>query len=70
MARFIATAVGYDNIAVRQPGDEFDLPDGSSAPWFKPAEGDTKGPAKAKAGGKKAEPAGPEVGHLAGDTIA
>lgn len=38
----MATDVGYDNIAVRNPGDIFQVPkynaDGSihTAPWFKP----------------------------------
>lgn len=58
MARFIATAVGYDNLAVRQPGDEFDMPDGSTASWFKPAADDTKGPKgkKPKAGAPEGTP--------------
>ena len=48
--KVIATAIGYDNLAVRQVGDEFDMPDGSTAPWFKPVEGDTKGPLKSGKG--------------------
>lgn len=32
--RVIATAVGYDGICVRQPGEEFDMPDGSKGSWF------------------------------------
>lgn len=63
MARFIAIAVGYDNLAVRQPGDEFELPDGSSGSWFKPAVEDTKGPAKGKKTKSDSE-------DHAGDTIA
>lgn len=47
--KVIAIAEGYDNHAVRKPGDEFEMPDGSTAPWFKPVEGDTKGPRKGKA---------------------
>lgn len=47
--KVIATAVGYDNLAVRQVGDEFDMPDGSLAPWFKKAEDDAKGPKSKKA---------------------
>lgn len=45
--RVIATAEGFDNVTVRKVGDEFDMPEGSTAPWFKKAEDDTKGP-KAK----------------------
>lgn len=71
MARFIAVAVGYDNVTVRQPGDEFDLPDGSSASWFKPAAGDAKGPVKSKKP-KAADPAAGEGegGGEVGDAIA
>lgn len=42
--RVIATAPGYDNLTVRQPGEEFDVPDsvfgkGIAAPsWFKKVE--------------------------------
>ena len=39
-----ATAVGYDNIALRQPGDEFDMPDGSKAPWFVEVKDEPKKP--------------------------
>ena len=58
--KVIAIAVGYDNLAVRQVGDEFDMPDGSSAPWFKPAEGDTKGPKKSKAKTEPIDPVEPD----------
>ena len=37
--RVIATAVGYDNIVLRQPGEEFDMPDGAKGSWFRPAGG-------------------------------
>lgn len=36
--RVKATAVGYDNVAVRNPGDEFDMPDGVYAPWYEPLD--------------------------------
>lgn len=36
--RVRAIAEGYDNVAVRQPGDEFDLPDGAKGKWFVPVE--------------------------------
>lgn len=33
--RCLATAVGYDNVCVREPGDEFTMPDGTkSGTWF------------------------------------
>lgn len=34
--RVIATQRGYDNLALREEGEEFDMPDGSEAHWFKP----------------------------------
>lgn len=41
----LALASGYDGLAVRNPGDEFELPDGSEpAEWFKVLSGNkTKG---------------------------
>jgi hypothetical protein len=57
--RVVATAVGYDNFAMRQPGEEFDLPagltpeifdkpEGKGRPtWFEPVDGLPKA-AKAK----------------------
>ena len=38
--RVIAVAIGYDNIVVRQPGDEFDMPEGATGSWFMPAAGE------------------------------
>jgi hypothetical protein len=32
--RVVATKQGYDNICIREPGDEFEMPDGSSGSWF------------------------------------
>lgn len=57
--KVIATAVGYDNLVVRQVGDEFDMPEGSTAPWFvavdaEPAPKAEKS-AKASKGGKADE---------------
>lgn len=34
--RVVATAVGYDGRGIRQPGDEFDMPDDARGSWFKP----------------------------------
>ena len=47
--KVIAILAGYDNLAVRQPGDVFELPRGADgkAPkgtWFKAVDEDTKGP--------------------------
>lgn len=50
--RVIALETGFDNLAIREPGDIFEMPDGSSAPWFEPVE-DEK-PAKKQA--KKDDP--------------
>lgn len=32
----IATSAGFDGVGMRYPGDTFDMPDGSKAPWFDP----------------------------------
>lgn len=32
--KVIATKQGWDGKAIRNPGDEFDMPDGSKASWF------------------------------------
>lgn len=33
--RCIATAQGYDNVKVREPGEEFEMPDGTKpGTWF------------------------------------
>ncbi len=35
MIRCIATAPGYDNTKVREPGEEFEMPDGTKpGTWF------------------------------------
>jgi len=47
--RVRAIETGFDNLAIREPGDEFEMPDGSSAPWFEPVEAPAP---KAKTGGK------------------
>lgn len=47
--RVRAIETGYDNVAIRQPGEEFDMPDGASAPWFEPVE-----PPKVEVKSKKA----------------
>lgn len=40
MAKYIATAVGFDNVAIRNPGDVFDAPaDFPAGDWFKPYKG-------------------------------
>lgn len=39
--RVIATAKGYDNVCIRDPGDEFDMPDDTKIEpgcWFKAVE--------------------------------
>lgn len=38
MVRVRALERGYDNVAVREPGDEFEMPEGASGPWFEPVE--------------------------------
>jgi predicted NUDIX family NTP pyrophosphohydrolase len=51
--RVIATNVGYDNIKLREPGEEFEMPDGAKGSWFVPV-GEVK---KAKPKQAKADPA-------------
>jgi hypothetical protein len=33
-----ATKAGFDGRRLRQPGETFDMPDGSKATWFVPAQ--------------------------------
>lgn len=40
MKRVRALELGYDNITLREPGDEFDMPDDAKAPWFVDASSD------------------------------
>jgi len=42
--RVVATAPGFDNVKLREPGEEFDMPDGSKGSWFRPVV-KRKGPA-------------------------
>lgn len=74
--RVIATAVGYDGICIRHPGEEFDMPEDAAGSWFRPKgrEGDAPGdggdqgdapPAPAPAGarrGRRAATAAPPPG--------
>lgn len=38
MAQVIAVALGFDGIVIRNPGDVFDMPDGTTADWFRSAD--------------------------------
>ncbi len=58
--RVRATATGFDNIAVREVGDEFDMPDGSTAPWFEPVKKVRKSADAAAEGGADGA-AGPDL---------
>lgn len=40
--KVIATKKGYDGIVVREPGDEFDMKDGSKGSWFEPVKVEAK----------------------------
>ncbi|CAB3624678.1 hypothetical protein [Achromobacter pestifer] len=56
--KVIATAVGYagkDGHQLRQPGDVFEVPDGSKATWFNPVDDD--------AGGQESHPRGNQRGR-------
>lgn len=35
MVRVLCLATGFDNLMMREPGDEFEMPEGVEAPWFK-----------------------------------
>lgn len=50
----IATAKGYHG-SLREPGESFDVPDGTKGSWFQPAEAPEPKPAP-KGKGKTAEP--------------
>lgn len=59
--RVIATAQGYDGIQIREPGDEFDMPEDSEAStWFKPVGRAEQAPAATKGKGKAPPPPPPE----------
>jgi hypothetical protein len=47
--KVIATQRGYFG-QLREPGDAFDVPEGSKASWFEPAKGEAK--PETKSGGK------------------
>lgn len=47
--RVRALETGFDNLSIREPGDEFDMPADAKAPWFEDVE-DAKPAGK---GGKK-----------------
>ena len=40
--RVRAIETGFDNLAIRNPGDVFDMPEGSKAPWYEPVEDEAK----------------------------
>jgi len=56
--KVVATEKGYLGW-IREPGDEFDVPEGVTGSWFKPvAEPPKAEPAKPKGKGKTPDPAG------------
>lgn len=56
----IAIAEGFDGTCLRQPGEQFEMPEGSKGSWFYPA-----GSPPPKARGRRGAPPQPE-----GDTSA
>jgi hypothetical protein len=40
--KVIATKRGYDGIAIREEGEEFDMPDEATGTWFEPVEAKAK----------------------------
>lgn len=64
--RVVATAVGHDGRAIRQPGDEFEMPDTARGSWFHPAGDELKDPSPAPVARKRKPAAQPaEGGDLA-----
>jgi hypothetical protein len=51
--RVVATKQGYDNIKLREVGEEFEMPEGAKGSWFVPVAKAKKAEAKDKS---KAEP--------------
>ncbi len=51
--KVIATKLGYFG-KLRQPGDEFEVPDGTKGSWFEPVKQEAKGK-KAQANDKPAD---------------
>lgn len=52
----IATAVGFDGLALRQPGETFEMPEGARATWFRQPSDPPPKPAKAKADKQPSDP--------------
>lgn len=52
--RVIATNRGYDNVTTREPGDEFDMPEGAKGSWFRRVGEALPEPAAEPVQGKKA----------------
>jgi len=50
--RVIATKTGYDGTKVRDPGEEFEMPKGSTGSWFEPLADAPKAKAKAEGTGR------------------
>lgn len=57
--RVIASQRGYFN-GIREPGDEFEVPEGTTGKWFDPVESE-----KPKGKSKPAKPADVEADDLA-----
>lgn len=54
--RVIAIAQGYggkDKHALREPGDQFEVPDGDTASWYEPIEESEPTPAGGKKGSRQ-----------------
>lgn len=65
--RVIATKRGFFG-ALREPGDEFEVPQGTEGSWFEPVA--VEKPAEAKRAAKpKAEPKAPLEGDKADDLV-
>ena len=45
MIRVIATETGFDNLCIRNPGDEFNMPENVKGKWFHPVGAAPQAPA-------------------------
>ncbi len=67
--KVVATKRGYDNVVVREEGEEFEMPEGSKGSWFTPVKAAARAEGKAKPanGGRPAtvaELASQQADHL------
>jgi hypothetical protein len=62
----IATKQGFDGICLREPGEQFTMPDGVKGSWFYPV-GDSVGASRRGKKGAAAPPSKPEDDGAGGE---